>query len=655
MVSGEGASPTPDDTAEASIEADLGELLAGKLARLPPQPGCYLFLDDEGKALYVGKAKSLRSRVRSYFQAGSSDTRYFIPVLRRACADLETIVTGSEKEAAVLENELIKRHQPRFNVKLRDDKDFLCLRIDVKKPWPRLETVRRPSPDGARYFGPYHSATSARRTLHLVNKHFHLRTCSDVDFASRKRPCLQHQIKRCPAPCVLEVDRDGYDAQVRAVSLFLEGRHDELTAELEGLMRDASRAMEFERAAIYRDQLRAVESVREAQRVVAVSDVDQDVVGLYREGSVVEIAVLFVRAGRVSDTVSYSLRRIEMPDEEVLADFLREFYDEERESGPLPAEVLLPVLPDGADGVAEWLSERRGRKVELVVPRRGARKSLADMAADNARHAFAAKQRAAEDVEVRLAEIQERLRLPTLPRRIECCDISHLGGGDTVGSIVALRDGLPDKKRYRSFHVKGVSGGDDYAAMYEVLARRFRRARTAKEQEAEDREGATSTRDADWELPDLLVVDGGRGQLGVALAAARDLGLHELSIVGLAKERENVAGDKLVDRVYLPGQKNGIPLRSSSSALFYLARARDEAHRFANFAREKRGKSRSIRSELDDVEGIGPKLRRALLVRFGSVAGVRRASDEELLALPGLTRPRLEALRAGLGRDEPLA
>lgn len=656
MASDPGTSDSPTRAGENDLAEGLSEALAGKLARLPPSPGCYLFLDEQGKALYVGKAKSLRSRVRSYFQAGSSDTRYFIPVLRRACADLDTIVTGSEKEAAVLENELIKQHQPRFNVKLRDDKDFLCLRIDTKKPWPRLETVRRPSPDGARYFGPYHSATSARRTLHLVNKHFHLRTCSDADFASRKRPCLQHQIKRCPAPCVYEVDRQSYDAQVRAVSLFLEGRHDELSSELEGLMRDASRAMEFERAAIYRDQLRAVESVRESQRVVAVSDVDQDVVGLYREGSVVEIAVLFVRAGRVTDTVSYSLRRIEMPDEEVLGDFLREFYAEDRESGPLPAEVLLPVLPDGAEGVAEWLGDRRGRKVELLVPQRGPRKKLGDMARDNARHAFAAKQRAAEDVEVRLAEIQERLRLPTLPRRIECCDISHLGGGDTVGSIVALSDGALDKKRYRSFHVKGVSGGDDYAAMYEVLARRFRRARTAKEaaeaEADESAEGGAATkreRDGDWELPDLLVVDGGRGQLGVALAAARDLGLHELSIVGLAKERENVTGDKVVDRVYLPGQKNGIPLRSSSSALFYLARARDEAHRFANHIREKRGRARRIRSELDSIEGIGPKLRKALLSSFGSVEAIRRASDAQLCAVPGLSAPRLAALRAALG------
>ncbi|MBL9021086.1 MAG: excinuclease ABC subunit UvrC [Myxococcales bacterium] len=646
----------PSETAGGAIETEPSssseDVVAGKLARLPPSPGCYVFLDKEKKALYVGKAKSLRSRVRSYFQESGSDERYFIPLLRRLVVDIDTIVTGTEKEAAVLENELIKRHQPRFNVKLRDDKDFLCLRLDEKKDWPRLETVRRPSPDGARYFGPYHSATSARRTLHLVNKHFHLRTCSDADFASRKRPCLQYQIKRCPGPCVYEVEPTAYRSQVHAVSLFLEGRHDELTRELAALMKESSRTMEFERAAVYRDQLRAVESIRENQRVVSVSDVDQDVIGLYREGANVEIDVLFVRAGRVTDTVSYSLRKIELPDEEVLANFLTQFYGGEEDRGPIPEEVLLPALPDGVAGVSEWLSERRGRKVELYVPQRGPRKKLLDMAIENARHTYKSKERAAEDVELRLEELRERLRLPTLPRRIECCDISHLGGGDTVGAVVALKDGAPDKKRYRSFHVKGAGGGDDYAAMYEVLERRFRRGKAAREEAAEREE---TGRDADWELPDLFVVDGGRGQLNVALTAARDLGLHDLSIVGLAKERENVAGDKLVDRVYLPGQKNGIPLKTSSSALFFLARARDEAHRFANEARKKLGGARRLRSALDDVPGVGDKTRAALLKFFGSVEGVRAASEEALLAVPGVNKRHVAAIVKWREAAEPSA
>jgi excinuclease ABC subunit C len=633
-----------DDTTESGLHPEV----AKKLATLPASPGCYVFHGAESKVLYVGKAKSLRSRVRSYFQAGGSDARYFIPLLRHLAVDIETVVTATEKEAAVLENQLIKKLQPRFNFKLRDDKDFLCLRLDTSKEWPRLETVRNPSPDGARYFGPYHSATSARRTLHLVNKHFHLRTCSDADFASRKRPCLQHQIKRCPAPCVYEVDRDLYGEQVRAVSLFLEGRHDEFTGMLGRWMRDASSSMEFERAAIYRDQLRAVESVREAQRVVAVSDVDQDVVGLYREGGSVELSVLFVRSGRVTDTAHYSLRKVELPDEEILANFLGEFYAGEEDRGPLPEEVLLPALPDGAEGIAEWLGERRGRKVLLLAPQRGTKKKLCDMAAENATHSFKAKQRAAEDIEARLEELRERLRLASLPRRIECCDISHLGGNDTVGAVVALRDGELDKKRYRSFHVRGVSGGDDYAAMYEVLSRRFRRGRTALAQ-AEARElepGAESAKDGDWDLPDLFVVDGGRGQLNVALTAARDLGLHELAIVGLAKERETVTGEKMVDRVYLPGQKNGIPLKSTSNALFMLARARDEAHRFANHARKKLGGARRLKSELDGVPGIGDKTRVALIKAFGSPDAVRAASEEALLAVPGVNRRHAAAIFA---------
>ncbi|WP_437657978.1 excinuclease ABC subunit UvrC [Sorangium sp. So ce1182] len=754
-----------------SAKQDPEALVAAKLASLPTKPGCYLFIDKTGAVVYVGKAKSLRSRVRSYFQESGSDARYFIPILRKIVADLETVVTATEKEAAVLENELVKQHKPRFNVKLRDDKDFLCLKLDTQKEWPMLETVRRPAPDKARYFGPYHSATSARRTLHLVNKHFQLRTCSDAEMASRRRPCLQYQIKRCLAPCVMDVDRELYSEMVRSVALFLEGRHDELTGELTARMRDASRELEFERAAIYRDQLRAVETVREAQRVVYVKDVDQDVVGIYREGTLVEVEVIMVRQGRVTDTLSFSLRNMELPDDEVLGGFLNEYYGVA--STTIPDEVLVPVLPDGAEGVAEWLGDRRGRKVALFVPQRGPRVDLLKMASENAAHAFREKQRSSDDLEARLEELRERLRLPTLPRRIECCDISHLGGGDTVGSIVALLDGQPDKKRYRSFNVKSVADGDDYAAMYEVLARRFRRgkaARPASPQPVADSEAAalgiseatasdalesdavegeltesdvtgsdalesdavegeltesdvtegdalesdalesdalesdavendapegdvveeetglatasdalpeaataeataTTAREAaapaqeapksaeaggaEWDLPDLLVVDGGRGQLQVALSAARDLGLHDLPIVGLAKERETQAGEKLVDRVYLPGQKNGIPLRSTSSALFFLARARDEAHRFANHARKRLGKARRLRSEIEDIPGLGSAVRTALLRELGSLEAVRRATDAQILAVTGVTKRHLSALRKVIPSPEP--
>lgn len=639
----------------ADLAADLP--FVAKLDTLPVRPGCYMFIDKAGAVVYVGKAKSLRSRVRSYFSDGGSDTRYFIPILRRIVRDLETVVTSTEKEAAILENELIKKHHPRFNVKLRDDKDFLCLRLDAKSEWPRLETVRRPSPDGARYFGPFHSATSARRTLHLVNKHWKLRTCSDIEMQSRKRPCLQFQIKRCPAPCVFEVDKDQYNEQVRSVSLFLEGRHDELTRDLKDRMKAAAQSMEFEMAAIYRDQLAAVDSAREAQRVVAVKDVDQDVVGLYREGSIAEVELIKVRSGRVADTLSFSLRSVEFPDEEILSGFLTQYYDDEHLVDVIPDEILLPVLPDLVDGVEEWLGERRGKRVSLIVPQRGPRVDLLAMARENAQHAFREKQRAADDIEARLEDLRERLRLSSLPRRIECCDISHLGGGDTVGSIVALLDGQPDKKHYRSFRVKTKTEGDDYLAMYEVLARRFRRGRTAKEAReaeaaaedvanaAENEASGETTSEVDWDLPDLFVVDGGRGQLNVALAAARDLGLHGMPIVGLAKERETATGEKMVDRVYLPGQKNGIALRPGSSSLFFLARARDEAHRSANHIREKLGKARRLRSEIEDIPGLGDATRKTLLRELGSMTALKAATDAQILAVTGVTKRHLTAIR----------
>jgi len=624
-------------------DTELAELVQQKLETLPPTPGCYLFKDGEGVVVYVGKAKSLKSRVRSYFQASSSDERYFIPLLRRLVGDLETVVTASEKEASVLENELIKKHHPRFNVKLRDDKEFLCLRLDSKAEWPRLAPVRRPTADGARYFGPYHSASRARRTLRLIGKHFQLRTCTDTDMRSRSRPCLQHQIKRCAAPCVYEVDHAFYAEQVRTVELFLDGRHDELTGEIEARMRAAAAAFEFELAAMYRDQLTAVASVREGQRVVSVQKVDQDALGLYREGDLVEVVVVQVRQGHVTDSQSFSLGRSELPDEELVAGFIGQYYAGESPLGRPPDEVLVPAVPEAADGLADWLSDLRGHKVRVSTAKSGVRRQLLDLAAENAVHAFREKRRASDEVEARLESLQTKLRLASLPRVIECSDISHLGGGDAVGSVVCMRDGELDKSRYRTFKIKTTSDGDDYAAQYEVLARRFRRGRDAAE------EG-----DEAWELPDLFIIDGGRGQLNVALAAARDLGLHDLAIAALAKERESVTGDKVVDRVYLPGQKNGIPL-SATSALVLLARLRDEAHRFANHGRTKQGDRRVIRSELDEIAGIGPKAKRALYRGLGSMRQIRAASDDAILAIEGVTKRHLAALRAVIPAPIPAA
>jgi excinuclease ABC subunit C len=467
----------------------------------------------------------------------------------------------------------------------------------------------------------------------LVNKHFKLRTCTDSELRSRRRPCLQYQIKRCPAPCVYTVDEAQYAQQVRAVELFLQARHDELTGELNSRMVQAAGDLEYELAATYRDQLRAVQSIQQSQRVVLVQKADQDVLGLYREAEMVELVVLMVRQGHVTDSQSFSLGRSELPDEEIVAGFLSQYYASETRAGVMPDELVLPVRPDAMTGLAEWLTELRGRQVKIGVPKQGPRRKLLELACENAQHAFREKMRASQEIEARLEEIQSKLRLPSLPRVIECCDISHLGGGDAVGAVVCMRDGELDKTRYRTFKVRTTDVGDDYAAIYEVLARRFRRGRDAEE------EGGA------WELPDLFVVDGGRGQLNVALAAASDLGLHDLSIVGLAKERETASGDKLVDRVYLPGQKNGIPLRPTSASLYFLARARDEAHRFANAGRERRGKKRRIRSELDDIKGIGPKPKKALLAELGSMKAIREASDAQLLGVEGVTKRHVAALR----------
>ena len=705
----------------------LPDAVVQKLDALPAQPGVYLFKDRKGAVVYVGKAKSLRSRVRSYFQDASSDGRAFIPILQRTIGDLETIVTANEKEATILENNLIKEHRPRYNVKLRDDKDFITLRLGLAKPpaacesppagpppqrrrlggsgegprtsnaseWPRLEVVRRPTPDSARYFGPYHSATAARRTLHLVNKHFQLRTCGDLEFAGRRRPCLQHQIKRCPAPCVLPVDRGFYAEQVDAVAKFLEGRHDELSRELDAKMKDAARAMRFELAAVYRDQLRAIEKVREEQRVVTIDQVDRDVMGFYREGELVELALLHVRAGKLADVGTYSIKQTEIPDEEIVAAFLAQHYggslpralrasegegngngnekegQGEIDEGPgvlVPDEVILPREPEGIAGIADWLTDRAGHKVSLLLPKRGHRVDLLAMANDNARHSFAEKKRQGDDIQERLRDLQERLRLPAPPRRIECCDISHLGGGDTVGAIVAMSDGELDKKRYRTFNVRTENAragvNDDYGSMYQVLARRFRRAIQAEalseslaESVAEPDASAEpeSQPGAAWEAPDLFVVDGGRGQLAVALAAAHDLGLHELAIVALAKERETLGGEALTDRVYLPGQKNPVPLKSTTTSLFLLARLRDEAHRFSNWARMRGGKKRRFRSPLDDVKGLGQAAKKALLAHVGNLAAIRAADDATLLAVPGVTSRHVKALRASFPEDAALS
>ena len=592
----EAAAPPPVPPGWAP-RATTPEALAEVVDRLPEEPGVYIMRDRRGAVVYVGKARRLRARVRQYFSG--HDTRAFVPMLGRILGDVEAVVTASDKEALLLENTLIKAHRPRFNVKLRDDKHFLVLRLDPRAAWPRLELVRRVQPDGAHYFGPYPSAQAVRHTLRVVNRHFKLRTCSDFTLAHRSRPCLQHQIGRCPAPCVYEVDRAEYGRQVGEVALFLGGRGGELVAELRARMEAAAEALDFELAARLRDRLAAIETSLEGQRVVSGGDLDQDVIGVYREGGQVEFVVMHVREGKLVGSRAYSQRGMELPDPEVLHSFLAAYY---ADAPRIPDEVLLPspLADDDAAPLAAWLRDQVGRKVALVVPERGVRRRLIDLAQRNAAASFTSRRDRRQDSAHALAQLQERLGLSRPPRVIECFDISHTQGSDAVASMVVFVDGAPVKARYRSFKIKGIGGelaqgtaqNDDFASMVEVLGRRLRRAlRRDEAEEAEEAAGAEAgaeeaeeavaasdeatgdpddgadtaltealaeaeaadegggdddageEADADpWALPDLIVLDGGKGQLSRVLAAVQHMGVTVgaggVEIVALAKERQ---------------------------------------------------------------------------------------------------------------------
>ncbi len=606
--------------------------------RIPTQPGVYLMKDRAGRVVYVGKAINLRNRVRQYFRPGA-DSRFFVAagLLGRVLHDIETVVVENEKEALLLENHLIKKHQPRFNVNLRDDKQYLVLRIDTKKAYPRVEVVRNMKDDGARYFGPYHSATSARETLRTLNRHFQLRTCTDHVLATRKRPCLQYQIKRCPGPCVYPVDEREYTEQVEDVSMFLAGKNKELVTRLRGRMKSMSEAEEFEAAAQARDSLWAVETALSAQNVVQDQFIDQDVFGMWREGTVVELVVMFIRRGKLVGRRSVRQADQEFPDAEVMASFVQQYYA----TGTLvPDEVIVPFEIENPTLIADWLTAQRGKKVVLRAPQRGTRVRLVELAAKNAAAQAVARKNRDADARAALEKLQARLGLSRLPRRIECFDVAHIQGDQTVASRVVFEDGVPANSLYRKFVVRDATN-DDFASMYEVIKRRFKRAR--------ENDGSA------WAMPDLLVIDGGKGQLGSALAALRDLGIErkELDVAGLAKEREDAAGESLPDRVFMRDAKDAVRLRANTAELFLLARIRDEAHRFANTFHRSRRKKRTLRSALDDIPGIGAVRRRALLRHFGSVKAIRAATIDELAAAPNMTRKAAESVAAHLGGDRP--
>jgi excinuclease ABC subunit C len=619
--------------------------LQEKIALLPTEPGVYLMKDRQGEVIYVGKAMNLRARVRSYFNRGG-DERAFIPLLDRILGDVETVVVSNEKEALLLENELIKKHEPRFNVKLRDDKSFICLRLDVRQDYPRLEIVRQGSiqhKDGALYFGPYSSASSIRETLRIINRYFQLRTCSDHALQNRKRPCLLHQIGRCPAPCVYDVPRAEYHHGVNEAILFLEGKANELVTRLQLRMGEASNELRFEEAARIRDQLFAIERSLERQKIATTEMIDQDVFGLYREGDRLLIYVLFVRQGRITGGMAFPFTGQEFPDAELIASFANLYYGNETY---VPKEVLLPIDPEGAEGLEELLSERRGDKVRILVPKRGEKLDLVKMASRNAEQAFAERKRDYTETMAILERLQQRLHLSRTPRKMECFDISHFQGASIVASQVAVTDGQEDKSRYRRFRIKSLERQDDFAAMYEVIGRRIRRGLT------------------EGDLPDLLVIDGGKGQLGSAHAALKDAGVdRKVDVVGLAKSRDFEVNSREApavrspERLFVLGQKDPIVLPQNSAELFLLTRIRDEAHRFAITYQQKLMRRRNFRSVLEDIPGVGEGRKRALLRHFGSLKRIRHATIEELAEVEGLgpaVAERIHAWLHGAADAEPL-
>jgi excinuclease ABC subunit C len=607
---------------------------AEKWANMPARPGVYLMRDKAGKVIYVGKAKDLRARVRAYFS--NADERSQVQFLVRRVEDIEALVTASDKEALILENNLIKQYKPRYNIRLKDDKSYLSIKVTTAHPWPRIFTTRKIVKDGSRYFGPFSSAVAARETIDIIEKHFLLRNCTDHNFRNRSRPCLQYQIKRCMAPCVLPVSEELYREQVRQAMLFIDGKRQELVSELKQRMREKSDALEFETAARIRDQIQAVEKTLEKQRMVSHWGADQDIFGLYREGGFIEVQVLLVRQGKLTDSHSYSLEDLEFPDEEIVASVLTQFYQGQRFT---PDEILLPVELEDRAAREEYLSERKGRKVEILCPQRGDKRHLVQMAEENAAQSFAERHDQEKAREKMLRELQEYLRLKRYPQRIECFDISTIHGAHAVGSMVTFINGEPDKNLYRHFRIKTIdasSGGDDFGMMLEMLKRRFARGK----EEAD--------------LPDLIVVDGGKGQLAMALTAMEELGITEVDAVGLAKMRVQAAArsaeiERTEERVFLPGQSNPVVLRRNSNALFLLQRVRDEAHRFAiTYHRRLRAKQ-TLYSALDQIPGVGGARKRALLRAFGSVKRIEAASLDELLKVPSVNervaREILEALR----------
>ena len=605
--------------------AELNSALSERLAAVPDSPGVYLFRDASARFLYVGKAASLRPRVRSYFGKAANLPAKIQRMMQRA-VDFEFFVTHSESEALILENTLIKRHRPPYNTRLRDDKTYPYIKIDLAEEFPLVSFTRLVRNDGARYFGPFASAKSVRRTLDLLKKLFPYRSCTKVITGTDPRPCLEYYINRCVAPCVGYADREDYRSVIDQVLLFLEGRTAKVMRRLKTRMDEAAQRLDYERAAVLRDQIRAVQRVSEEQKVVSTRREDMDVIALLQERDEAWVETFFIRQGKLVGRDQFTMVGTqEEPPGRVLAHFVSQFYDR---ASYVPPLVLLQQPPEEADLIQAVLEEKRGGRVRLHVPLRGEKRRLMTMVAENAAQTFRitrAHRLAGQDaLAAALSDLQDALNLPRLPQRIECYDISNIRGTDAVGSMVVFQDGRPKKAHYRRFKIRSVGEIDDYAMMREVLTRRFGRLAAKSDPNASDEKA--------WGIvPDLVLIDGGRGHLSTAHQALLDLGVSTdvVPLASIAKQREELFALQSAEPILLP---------RDAQALFLVQQIRDEAHRFAISYHQKLRSRRATRSALDQVSGIGPKRRRMLIRHFGSLQGVRRASLEELASLPGMTR-----------------
>ena len=604
---------------------EVSEQIRNQIETLPRKPGVYLMRDVGRAVIYVGKAVDLRSRVRSYFQPSSwEDSK--VRAIVSDIGDLEFIVTDSELEALILEANLIKQHRPRYNVRLKDDKRYPYIKITWADPFPTVLITRRMEQDGGRYFGPFTSSSAVHQTLDLLRKSFPYLTCSREITGQDERACLYYDIRLCLGPCIGAVTQEEYRAMIRGLARFLEGRSEEVIADLEARMKAAADSLDFEQAASLRDQMQSVQRVVERQKIVSSVGADQDVIAFAREENDACVQVFFIRGGKLLGREYFVMEGAQDEDErEVMTAFLKQFYEE---AAYVPPEVLLPERIEEALIIEQWLKGKRGAKVTLRVPRRGKKRGLVKMAAENAAETLAALraqwQVDAHKHEQALAELREALELSVSPVRIECYDISSTQGTEVVGSMVVFVHAVPRKSEYRRFVVRSVQGQDDYASMREVLQRRFRRWQMATSDQV------LGSRDIKgWaKLPDLLIVDGGKGQLGVAVEVLGEFDLFgQVPVVGLAKQQEEI---------FLPGRPKPVYLPRRSQGLFLVQRVRDEAHRFAITHHRTRRRRAGVASQLDSIPGVGPARRNALLKAFGSLDAIRMASVEQLVAVPGI-------------------